>query len=79
MYMIFKLKTRVVQKTSTLDLNFSLASYPQSLNPPKIYKGNSDKYKGKIRNQYILVFDPKINFVECVRWLAAFLGSQCFF
>ena len=41
----------------------------------EIYKGNSEKYKGKIMNQDILVFGPKNNFVEYIRWLAAFLGS----
>ena len=45
----------------------------------EIYKGNYEKYKGKIRNQDILVFGPKNNFVECVRWWAAFLRSQSFF
>ena len=41
----------------------------------EIYKGNSEKYKGKIKNQDISVFGPKHNFVEYIRWLAAFLGS----
>ena len=45
----------------------------------EIYKGNSKKYKGKMRNQDILVFGPKNNCVECVRWWAAFLRSQRFF
>ena len=41
----------------------------------EIYKGNSEKYKGKLRNQDILVFGPKNNFVESLRCLAAFLRS----
>jgi len=41
----------------------------------EIYKGNSEKYKGKMRNQDILVFGPKNNFVDYIRWLAAFLRS----
>ena len=32
-----------------------------------------------MRNQDILVFGPKNNCVECVRWWAAFLRSQRFF
>ena len=39
----------------------------------KIYKGNFEKYKGKIRNQYISVFGPKNNFAGYLWWLAAFL------
>ena len=30
----------------------------------EIYKGNSEKYKGKIKNQDISVFGPNQNFVE---------------
>ena len=30
----------------------------------EIYKGNSEKYKGKIKNQDISVFGPNHNFVE---------------
>ena len=41
----------------------------------EIYKGNSEKYKGKIKNQDISVCGPKHNFVECIRWMAAFLRS----
>ena len=41
----------------------------------KIYKGNSEKYKGKIRKQDISVFEPKHNVKGCLRWLAAFLRS----
>ena len=41
----------------------------------KIYKGNSEKYKAKVRKQDMLVFGPKNNFVEYIRWLAAFLRS----
>ena len=41
----------------------------------EIYKGNSEKYKRKMKNQDISVFGPKHNFVEYTRWLAAFLGS----
>ena len=41
----------------------------------EIYKGNSEKYKGKMRNQNIYVFGPKYNFVEYIRWLDAFLRS----
>ena len=45
----------------------------------EIYKGIFIKYKWKMRNQDILVFGPKNNCVECVRWWAAFLSSQRFF
>ena len=45
------------------------------LNHYEIYKGNSKKYKGKMWNQDILVFGPKNNFVDYIRWLAAFLKS----
>ena len=41
----------------------------------EIYKGNSEKYKGKIRKQDISVFSPKHNFVGYLRWLAVFLRS----
>ena len=41
----------------------------------EIYKGNSEKYKGQMRNQNISVFGPKHNFVEYIRCLAAFLRS----
>ena len=41
----------------------------------EIYKGNSEKYKGKIKNQDISVFQPKYNFVEYIGWLDAFLRS----
>ena len=41
----------------------------------EIYKGNSEKYKVKIRKQYIHAFGPKDNFVGSLRWLAAFLRS----
>ena len=41
----------------------------------KICKVNSEKYKGKIKNQDISVFGPKHNFVEYIRWFAAFLTS----
>ena len=33
------------------------------------------KYKGKIKNQNISVLGPKHNFVEYIKWLAAFLRS----
>ena len=32
-----------------------------------IYKGNSEKYKGKIQKQDISVFGPKHNFVRYIR------------
>ena len=40
-----------------------------------IYKGTSLKYKGKIRKYDISVLAGKHNFVEYLRWLAAFLRS----
>ena len=43
--------------------------------PNKIYKGNSEKYKGKIRRQDISFFGPKNNCIEYLRWLSAFLSS----
>ena len=30
----------------------------------EMYKGNSEKYKGKMRNQDILIFGPEHYFVE---------------
>ena len=36
-------------------------------NPPKLYKGNSEKYKGKIRKQNISIFGPKNIFVGYFR------------
>ena len=39
------------------------------------YIGKSETYKGKMRNQDISVFGLMHNFVEYIRWLAAFLRS----
>ena len=41
----------------------------------EIYKGNSEEYKGKIRNQDISFFGHTNNFLWYLRWLAAFLRS----
>ena len=45
----------------------------------KTYKGNFEKYKGKIRQQDISFFGPKHNILGNLRWLATFLRSLCFF
>ena len=57
---------------------FFFFDFDNVLTPHKfgeIYKENSEKYKGKMRNQDISVFGPKHNFIKYLRWLAAFLRS----
>ena len=49
------------------NFGFVLGCKSTLLKHREIYKGNSEKYKGKIRNQDILIVGPKNNFVECVR------------
>ena len=44
-----------------------------------LYKENSEKYKRKLQNRTFEVFTPKPHSAVYLRWLAALLGSYCFF
>ena len=54
----------ILIKSKKIPCNSTVRKYNE------IYKGNSEKYKGKIKNQDISILGPKNNFVEYISgWL----------
>ena len=63
----------ILKKSRNFPCNSTVHKYIE------IYKGNSEKYKGKIKNQDISIFGHTNIFDGYLRWLAAFLTSIRFF
>ena len=63
----------ILKKSRNFPCNSTVHKYIE------IYKGNSEKYKGKIKNQDISIFGHTNIFVGYLRCLAAFLRSIRFF